>query len=217
MISHFFVPFFLLVFAPLFISISLLLPLCNTLLHTHIHTLPTATQCIWASPLSSLSKTSPTTSIFPPFPQLTRYFSLFKSLPPPFLSALPPFFLSFRSLYLSPAWCVVVRGGVLTWHWVCSAHQSTAAGGRVRSSGVRVFQLWSAVLKPLRSFGIQTWSSSLQGWGGDRGERGFNNTSCSLHSSLTHSGALFLSSLLLLLCSPLFLCLNAYIKYTDSG
>lgn len=210
MISHFF-------------AIFLLLPLqysTTHIHHTHTH------GAYRLSPFSSLSvRHHPSPSfILLQFPQLSRYFSLSASLPAPFLCALPPpfslsFFLS-CILYLCPAWCAVVKGGILTWHWVCSARPSTAAGGPVGSSGLRVCWLWSVVLQPICSFRIQTWNSPLKGGlrsgGGLQGwEGGLPPLLPSIQ--LSHSQLLFVAT-----PSPpsptLFsVCLNAYIKYTDSG
>lgn len=76
--------------------------------------------------------------------------------------------------------------------------------------GPGVCWLSSVVLQPRHTFRIQTRSSNVKGGCDERG--GFITISSSLHSSLLPLGPLSLTSLLLLLCSPPFLCLNAYIK-----
>lgn len=190
--------FFLLASAPLHAYLPFP-PLSNTPLHTHIYTTHIKIVYIGLPLLNTICKTSPPTFSLPPFPQLSCYFSLPTSFPLPFQPALPPpialFSLS-HLLYHSHACCVVVRGGVLTWHWVCTARLSTSAGGPVGFSRVwvGVCCLWSEVLQ--NTFRIQTWSLLLrEGWRQERrggGGQGFNTTSSSLNATLPPPGPCFL-------------------------
>lgn len=101
----------------------------------------TANQSLAIAPDLTITHTPSFCFIFP----LLVFFHL-----PPLLSC---------SLFQSCLTCSCKTKTVLTWHWICSARPSIAAGGPLGSFGVRVCWLWSAVLQPVCSFGIQTWSS----------------------------------------------------------
>lgn len=101
MISHFFVSFFPLVSAPLHAYLPFAPTLQHSITYTHTYTTHINTVYTGLPLLITICKTSPPHPfIFPPFPQLSCYFSLPASLPLPFQPALPPPIALFS---LSPA------------------------------------------------------------------------------------------------------------------
>lgn len=200
MISHFFVSFFLLVSAPHSIPISLLPPLSSTPLHTHIHTPHTPTVYIGLTLLITICKTSTLPPfIFPPFPQLSHYFSLPAPLPLPFQPALPPPMTLFSlSLALSQpclmcgckSRCFDLTLGLFS----TSVHSCWRPFGVLwgPGRGLLFVECGSPANMLIQNTNLQLTSEGLAEKR-TGGRKGFNTTSSFLNSSLPPSGPLSLT------------------------
>lgn len=171
-------------------GLPLLIAICKTSPH-HFH----------------FSSVSPALLLF-----LTARISSSPTFPPWTHPSISPFSPLYLHLHLGPAWCVVVRGGVSPWHWVCSARRPTAAGGPLGSSGVGVCWLWSGECVSPANTLIQNTNLEIT----SEGMYGGGMCVCMQGAGLTFSLSLSPPPLLLLSFPP-SLCLSACIKYTDSG
>lgn len=160
-VSHFLASFFSLLSAPF--STSHLLPLTYT---PH-----TSTQCMGLPLLITISHHPPSflcpispSCYIPPSTSL---------LPGPFLPALLPPLCCFFNCSLSLSQPCLMRSckrgcfDLTLGLFSTSVHSSCRPRGALWGSfGVGACWLWSAVLQPVCSFRIQTWSSPLKGGGG---------------------------------------------------
>ncbi len=182
-------------------------------IHTYAHS--THPHSVYSPPLSHhyLQDITPllALSFFPPFPQLPCYFSLSTSPPPPFLPA-PP--LLSLALHLGPAWCVVIREGVLTLGlFSTSVHSCWRPCGVLWGRGLLVVECGSPTNTLIQNTNLETSEKRGEAAGGGSTLPLFY----SIHPSHLQVLSFFLSSPRLCLCSPPSVCLSAYIKYTDSG